>query len=93
MRGDYEHKRHLGGELLPVHRILLTKAVFSSRVLICALRLYATVLDLLCVRVWRRRLAPKLGIRPRPFPRAWLRLERVGYPRPGSRPPKGANPS
>ncbi len=77
MRGRYEHKNHLGGQLYACRRIIAFPARSLWRVNF--LRLRATLRDLLYAKCWRFRLVPRLGIRPGPLKEAWIRETGLSY--------------
>ncbi len=73
MRGYYDHKIMLGGEVLPVKNLYVQPKQFSNRIRCELLRGMAFGLDLLYLKIWRRRVAPRIGVVPKPFWRLWIR--------------------
>ncbi|MCK4913616.1 MAG: GNAT family N-acetyltransferase [Planctomycetes bacterium] len=73
MRGKYEHKRSLGGELYPIRSLYVTRQRSEVRIRVYLFRLCARLLNLLYCRIWFARIAPKLAIKPRPFRKVWIR--------------------
>lgn len=74
MRGRYEHKLHLGGRMEPCHRLVLRAPGLRVRVLAALWRGRASLERIIYVALWRRRVRPRLQLRPRPFRESWIRL-------------------
>ena len=76
-RGEYDYKLSLGGENVPVHRLLISRATSISKVRLRLLMSYVDLLNLFYYRVWFKKLAPRLrrltGGKPRPLWRIWIR--------------------
>lgn len=79
MRGRYEHKLHIGGHIKPSHRLFISASDWTSRWRVRGLRVAATVVDVIYYRIWRRRLARHLRLRPRPLREAWIRTSALSY--------------
>jgi CelD/BcsL family acetyltransferase involved in cellulose biosynthesis len=77
MRGRYEHKLHLGGELYSCRRIIAVRN--GARWRATALRWRATLRDLIYAKLWRFRLMPRLGLAPGPLPEKWIRETGLSY--------------
>jgi len=73
MRGRYEHKLRLGGELFPMKALYIVSETWSSRVRFMMLRAFSFIMNLCYYKVWYCRIAPKLPIRRRPLWRIWMR--------------------
>ena len=79
MRGRYEHKLHIGGEIKASHRLFMTSASRTSRARVMLWRSMATLRDLVYYKLWRRRLALRLHIRPAPLSEPWIRTAALSY--------------
>ena len=73
MRGVYEHKMLLGGELFPIRAIFVSREDFLSRAKVAVFRFSAWALDVWYSKIWRRRIAPLLGLKPGEFLDLWVR--------------------
>ncbi len=73
MRGKYEHKLHLGGELYPIRSLYVTRQRSEVRIRVYLFRLCARLLNLLYYRIWFARIAPKLPFKRRPLWKLWIR--------------------
>ena len=73
MRGVYEYKTTLGGKLFPVRAIFVSREDFLSRAKVAVFRRSAWALDVWYSKIWRRRLAPRLGLKPGEFLDLWVR--------------------
>lgn len=75
--GDYDYKQAYGGELVVLHRVALLPRRGAGRIAARALLAWADLVDLVYYRLWFVKLAPrlqqKLGLRPRPLWRHWIR--------------------
>lgn len=73
--GEYDYKLSYGGELVPLHQIVVgaPRKTFRLRLLLA----WSDILDLLYYRIWFLKLAPRLrrltGAPPRPLWRVWIR--------------------
>jgi CelD/BcsL family acetyltransferase involved in cellulose biosynthesis len=72
-RGRYEYKMVMGGELSPVHSIFVIPSCFFARTRVRLFRGFVLFVNILYSKIWRRRIAPWLGINARPFWRWWTR--------------------
>lgn len=76
-RGKYDYKLDYGGRDVPVRRQIVTRASAWSRLRLKALLAWADLIHLLYYRIWFLKLAPrlrqKIGGRPRPLWRLWIR--------------------
>jgi hypothetical protein len=73
MRGRYTHKIEVGGKLLPIKNIYVYPKSISYYVRIVSFRSVARTLDICYSKIWRRRVAPRLGRNPRPQWDIWIR--------------------
>jgi hypothetical protein len=73
MRGIYEYKTTLGGELFPVRAIFVSREAFLPRAKVAVFRRFAWMLDVWYSKIWRRRIAPRLGMKPGEFLDLWVR--------------------
>lgn len=71
--GHYEYKLRLGGVETPVWTSLLASARVSLYPRAHVLYYVSTALDRLYYKTWRYRVAPRLGLPPRPLWDAWIR--------------------
>ncbi|MBF8260065.1 MAG: glycosyl transferase [Actinobacteria bacterium] len=73
MRGNYDYKLLLGGELFPVRAIFISREDFLHRAKVEVFRSSAWVLDAWYSKIWRRRIAPRVGLKPGAFLGLWVR--------------------
>lgn len=73
MESRYEHKRRLGGQLLPMTDIFIVPRRFMCLARARVFGLLSTLLHLSYCRVWYMRIAPKLPLRRRPLWQSWIR--------------------
>jgi hypothetical protein len=73
LRGHYEYKLKLGGKLYPIHSITIHSkkgvACFRYRVF----KKLVWLLDVIYMKIWRRRLSPRLKIIPGPQWKMWIK--------------------
>jgi CelD/BcsL family acetyltransferase involved in cellulose biosynthesis len=72
-RGEYEYKMVMGGKLFPVHSILVYRRGRLAGAKVRAVRGLVWLVDIWYSKIWRRRIAPRLRMKPRPFWRWWIR--------------------
>jgi len=70
MRGTYSYKMDLGGQLLPIKNIFVYR---EHLVRISTFSISAWLLNLVYLKIWRRRLIPRLGLHPKPFWSTWIK--------------------
>jgi len=75
MRGKYEHKLHLGGELLPIHNIYIFRSKLSTIVRIHICRGLCWLFNVCYHKIWFRRIAPKLPFRRGPLWKMWIKSQ------------------
>jgi CelD/BcsL family acetyltransferase involved in cellulose biosynthesis len=73
MRGRYDYKVLLGGELYPIRAIFVSREAFLPRAKVAVFRFSAWALDVWYSKIWRRRIAPLLGLKPGEFLDLWVR--------------------
>lgn len=73
MRGMYDYKLLMGGKVLPSHNLFIYSTQFPVMQRVVIFRLLAKFLDILYHKLWRRRMAPRFGIKPRTFWKKWIR--------------------
>ena len=73
MRGKYDYKLKLGGELFTIKNVYITKISISNRLRINFFYKSAKLLNLLYYRIWFLRLAHKLPFRRSPLWKIWIR--------------------
>jgi CelD/BcsL family acetyltransferase involved in cellulose biosynthesis len=79
MRGHYPHKVELGGHEKPTHDVLvLNRRRHTTAKAKLAMRLFRLI-DVLYAKLWRRRIAPRLGVLPGCPPDLWLRTHPLAH--------------
>lgn len=73
MRGKYEHKLRLGGELFTMKNISVIKKGIINSFCVNLFRMFTIILDFMYYRIWFRRIAPKLPFKRRPLWKLWIR--------------------
>ena len=73
MRGDYDYKVYMGGVSLPIRSLIIAPSRGLKAARVWAFRRVARVLDILLVKVWRRRVSTKLGYRVGHFWKPWVK--------------------
>jgi CelD/BcsL family acetyltransferase involved in cellulose biosynthesis len=73
MRGRYEHKLRLGGELFPIRNIYITRRKFYALVRVFVFRAFSRLLRLCYFRIWYCRIAQKLPVKRRHLWRIWIK--------------------
>jgi CelD/BcsL family acetyltransferase involved in cellulose biosynthesis len=73
MRGIYEYKRTLGGVPFPIRAVFVSRDTFLPRAKVAVFRRSAWALDVWYSKIWRRRIAPRLGLKPGEFLDLWVR--------------------
>lgn len=75
--GEYDYKLSLGGENVPVHRIILGRASALGRLRMRLLLGWSELVHLAYYRIWFLKIAPRMrqmtGSKPRPLWRHWIR--------------------
>lgn len=79
MRGVYDYKLRLGCHLLPIKNLFVISNGVSSLVRVTCFRFLASVLDICYVKLWRRRIAPRIKVKVGEFWRIWLRTNILSY--------------
>jgi hypothetical protein len=72
-RGEYEYKMVMGGKLFPVHSIFIYSKGFFHLKQVQIVRGLVWLMDIWYSKIWRRRIAPRLGLKLGPFWRWWTR--------------------
>lgn len=73
LRGHYEYKLVMGGQLKPVHRMIAYSSKNVSNLRYQVFRRCAWLLNVMYMKIWRRRVAPRLRIRPGPLLAIWIK--------------------
>jgi CelD/BcsL family acetyltransferase involved in cellulose biosynthesis len=76
-RGEYEYKMVMGGKLFPVHSILIYPRAPLAVAKVRAFRGLVRLIDISYSKLWRRRIAPRLRIRPGPFWGLWIKTHAI----------------
>jgi CelD/BcsL family acetyltransferase involved in cellulose biosynthesis len=79
LRGRYEHKLRMGGELLPINNIYLYSIRKRAKVKIWLFRKLAQILNICYYKIWYMRVAPKLPLKRRPLWKIWIRTHMFAY--------------
>jgi hypothetical protein len=79
MRGQYEYKLQSGGYLLPIRNLNISSRQPIRIILIFSFRLLFSLVNILYIKIWRRRVLPKLGIRPSSFKKFWIKTHMLSY--------------
>jgi hypothetical protein len=74
MRGRYEYKLLMGGKYSPIYNLYIysRKLHIKSRVLI--FRFLFMLVDVSYSKIWRTRIAPRLGIQSKAYWEKWIRV-------------------
>ena len=72
-RGRYEYKLAMGGKLTSVNNVYVESREIFSRMKLNIFYLLILTCNVLYSKVWRRRIAPRMGFRPRPLWRWWIK--------------------
>jgi CelD/BcsL family acetyltransferase involved in cellulose biosynthesis len=75
MRGRYEYKLHLGGVLLPIKNLYIRSNRLISKITVSGSRMVARGIDVGYSKIWRSRIAPRMGIKAGYFWRTWLKSQ------------------
>ncbi|MHC4748049.1 MAG: GNAT family N-acetyltransferase [Planctomycetota bacterium] len=73
MRGEYEHKLRLGGQLFPMKSLYIIPKKLSAAVNVLLFRAAARLIDLCYYKIWYCRIAPRLPLKSRPLWQIWVR--------------------
>jgi len=73
MRGRYEYKLVMGGELYPISSVFVFPADFPSKLVVIGFRWMVWAMNLGYYKFWRRRIVPRLAMKPRRFLDLWIR--------------------
>lgn len=79
MRGIYDYKLRMGGQLLQVKNVFVSPNKYSALIRVACFRTFASVLDICYSKLWRRRIGPRLKIKMGAFSRIWLRTNMLSY--------------
>jgi CelD/BcsL family acetyltransferase involved in cellulose biosynthesis len=74
MRGKYEYKLLMGGSPLSINNVYVYSSRRSVMARVVSFRLLVALLDICYSKLWRSRIAPRLGIRPKAFWKKWIRV-------------------
>jgi hypothetical protein len=72
-RGRYEYKLAMGGKLTSVNNVYVESREIFSRMKLSIFYLLILTCNILYSKVWRRRIAPRMGFRPRPLLGWWIK--------------------
>ena len=76
-RGEYDYKLVYGGENVPVHRVMISRAGTMAGLRLRALLAWVDLMDIGYYKIWFKRIHPRLrkitGGASRPLWRAWIR--------------------
>jgi CelD/BcsL family acetyltransferase involved in cellulose biosynthesis len=74
MRGRYEYKLKLGGQLLPIKKMFIVNDNFANPLRVKIFHYLSRLIDLCYYRIWFNRLAPKLPLKRTPLWKLWIRI-------------------
>jgi CelD/BcsL family acetyltransferase involved in cellulose biosynthesis len=75
LRGHYEYKLVMGGKLKPVHSFMVYSNKGASNLRYQIFKKFAWALNIIYWKIWRRRLAPRLRMPPKPLLNIWIKTE------------------
>ena len=73
MRGAYDYKLETGGKRLPITNVTIVPLKGLRALRVRCFRILARAIDVAYVRIWRRRVAPKIHYRVGSFWKIWIR--------------------
>jgi CelD/BcsL family acetyltransferase involved in cellulose biosynthesis len=73
LRGYYEYKLVMGGQLKPMHSIIVYSNNGVSNFRYQVFKRSAWLLNVIYMKIWRRRLVPRLGMRPKSLLKIWIK--------------------
>lgn len=73
MRGEYDYKVLMGGEMLPIRSVIIVPSGGIRALQGRWFRTLAWTLDVVYAKIWRRRLAPKVHYRVGSFLTTWIK--------------------
>ena len=73
MRGNYEHKLRLGGELFSVKSLYIYPKRIAVSLRVWLFRALVWVLDVAYYKIWFGRIRSKLGLKPKSLWKIWIR--------------------
>jgi hypothetical protein len=73
MRGKYEYKLHIGGELYPVRSVIVRGGGLAKGIRVNLFRKMASITDIIYSKIWRRRIIPRLGLKQGYLWRHWIK--------------------
>ena len=73
MRGTYDYKTLMGGNTRPIKNIFIISSKRKDLLKVQLFRKMAWLLDICYSKIWRARVAVKLGLKNKPFARVWIR--------------------
>jgi len=78
-RGEYEYKIDMGGKLLPVQSIIIYSRSPIAFFVVNLFRRLVWLTDILYSKLWRRRIAPWLGIKTGSFWQWWTKTHMFSH--------------
>lgn len=79
MRGKYDHKHQLGGEMLPVRSMDIYQKKSSAILRITIFKYLSMLIDIVYSKIWRRRIMKKLRLNSRPIWTKWIKTQGILY--------------
>lgn len=73
LRGYYEYKLVMGGKLEPVHSIIVYSKKGLSSIKYQIFKRSSWLLNVIYFKIWRRRLVPRLRMRPKSLLKIWIK--------------------
>jgi len=71
--GHYQYKVSIGGQEIPLYRVIFIKPNFYSRLVQFCFAKYADVLHFFYYRLWYLKVVPKFKLKSKPLWRRWIR--------------------
>jgi CelD/BcsL family acetyltransferase involved in cellulose biosynthesis len=75
MRGRYEYKLRLGGELFATKKISVIRKGLINAFRVKTLLVAAALLNIIYYKIWFHRIAPRLPFKRNPIRKFWIRLQ------------------
>jgi len=79
MRGKYKYKQELGGQLFPIKNIYIHPNKLATQIRIRSFRSLSWMFNTCYSKIWRARIAPRIGWKLGPFWKLWIRSHMLSY--------------
>ena len=77
MRGTYDYKILMGGNVMPIRDLFLYSLRFPVKQRVLTFRFVSKVVSIFYHKIWRERVASHLGIKPKTFWENWVRFHQI----------------